>query len=62
MPPVCLPAWSQLSKKEGALRTNVKKLEHILYELSLVKASGRKVTASKTEESSGGGGGAQDDE
>jgi len=50
---------SKLSKKESALRTNVKKLEHIMYELSLVKASGRKVTATKTEESSGG---AKDDE
>jgi hypothetical protein len=37
---------SKLAKKEGALRTNIKKIEHVLYELSLVKATGRNVTAS----------------
>eukprot|EP00035_Acanthoeca_spectabilis_P023533 m.449761 g.449761 ORF g.449761 m.449761 type:complete len:468 (+) comp19872_c0_seq1:1017-2420(+) len=37
---------SKLAKKEGALRSNIKKMEHVLYELSLVKASGRNVTAS----------------
>lgn len=33
----------QLSKKDSELRTNVKKLEHVLYELSLIKATGRQV-------------------
>lgn len=49
----------KLSKKEGALRTNVKKLEHVLYELSIVKATGRKVTVSKTEEGGGASGGGE---
>ena len=41
---------SKLAKKEGALRTNVKKMEHVLYELSLVKTTGRNMTASVDEE------------
>lgn len=43
----------KLGKKESMLKTNVKKLEHVLYELSLIKASGRKVSAAKTEDSAG---------
>eukprot|EP00037_Helgoeca_nana_P011256 m.100943 g.100943 ORF g.100943 m.100943 type:complete len:337 (-) comp20708_c0_seq7:123-1133(-) len=43
---MCLGMPSKLAKKEGALRTNIKKIEHVLYELSLVKATGRNVTAS----------------
>jgi hypothetical protein len=51
----------KLGKKEEMLRTNVKKLEHVLYELSLIKASGRKVTAATTEADGSGGGGAGDE-
>ena len=43
----------KMNKKAGALKNNVKKLEHVLYELSLLKGTGKKtVTASKDEESS----------
>lgn len=49
---VGLPA--KLSKKADELKSNVKKLEHVLYELSLVKATGRSVTASTTDMGSGG--------
>ena len=38
------------SNKEKALATNTKKLETVLYELSLVKSSGRNMTASSLEE------------
>ena len=33
----------KLGKKEGELQQNIKKLERVLYELSLLKATGRKV-------------------
>ena len=46
-------ARGSLSKKESALKSNVKKCEHLMYELSLVKASGRNVSAAKTEEGTG---------
>lgn len=46
-------ARGSLSKKESALKANIKKCEHLMYELSLVKASGRNVSAAKTEEGAG---------
>ena len=36
---------SRMQKKAGALKNNVKKLEHVLYELSLLKGSGRRTLA-----------------
>jgi hypothetical protein len=40
----------KLGKKEGELNTNVKKMESVLYDLSLVKATGRKVQAESTKD------------
>ncbi len=44
----------RMQKKAGALKNNVKKLEHVLYELSLLKGSGRRTLAtSKCDSGSG---------
>eukprot|EP00039_Didymoeca_costata_P029753 m.26234 g.26234 ORF g.26234 m.26234 type:complete len:456 (-) comp7778_c0_seq2:2170-3537(-) len=40
----------RFSKKEQAIRTNIKKVEHLAYEVSLVKATGRQVKASEATE------------
>ena len=40
----CMPG--KMNKKSSALRNNVKKLEHVLYELSLLKGTGRKTFTS----------------
>ena len=37
----------RMGKKVGALRNNVKKLEHVLYELSLLKGTGRRTIAAE---------------
>ena len=37
----------RMGKKAGALRNNVKKLEHVLYELSLLKGTGRRTLAAE---------------
>ena len=53
----------KMNKKAGALKNNVKKLEHVLYELSLLKGTGKstfssdaKPESSSSSSSSGGGG------
>ena len=53
----------KMNKKSSALRNNVKKLEHVLYELSLLKGTGKstfssdaKPESSSSSSSSSGGG------
>jgi hypothetical protein len=45
----------KLGKKESELQQNIKKLERVLYELSLLKATGRKVQTESADEPSGEG-------
>ena len=44
----------RMQKKAGALKNNVKKLEHVLYELSLLKGSGRRTLATSKGDSGSG--------
>ena len=46
----CLKAWmalqvgGKLAKKEGAIKTNTRKVESLLYDLSVVRAGGKKAS------------------
>ena len=46
----CLQAWmalqvgGKLAKKEGAIKTNTRKVEGLLYDLSVVRAGGKKAS------------------
>ena len=57
----CLKAWTELGvggklgKKEGALKQNTKKVEGLLYDLSIVKAGGVKSSVEGAAEPAGGG-------
>ena len=61
----CLQAWmalqvgGKLGKKEGAIKTNTRKVESLLYDLSVARAGGKKASVASDDGGDGGGDGGE---
>ncbi len=59
----CLQAWmalqvgGKLAKKEAAIKTNTRKVESLLYDLSVARAGGKKASVASDGDPDGGDGG-----